>query len=333
MPAHAPKLKTFSRLADGRRVPSEYEIVSSQLHYHFPNSFELSDDNPVSAWVYKYREGAEVKCENWEKFADPRRTTYRGYNGLQDDKETLVDGLLAEIDDSGYDDKLSAEWIDFLHHWYGPLRYAAHGLEMHSAYLGTMAPASRVTNCCAFQAADEMRRLQRIAYRSVQLNQHRGGVDPAAHRGFWEDAEAFQPLRKLIEEALVVYDWGQSFAILDLVIKPRIDPLINEQFAGALAAANGGTILREIHYSFNEDAKWHRAWASDLCRMIVSDTPANAELLQGYVDKWTPAADEAINALAGVLSDAPNGIESAASAISQAAGERVTEVLAAPVAA
>ncbi len=331
MAAHAPKLKTFSRLADGRRVPSEYEIVSSQLHYHFPHKFELSQENPVSKWYYQYREGSPLKCENWETFADPRRTTYRGYNGLQDDKETLVDGLLAEIDDSGYDDKLSQEWIDFLHHWYGPLRYAAHGLEMMSAYVGQMAPASRVTNCSTFQAADEMRRLQRIAYRSVQLNQHRGGCDPAAHRGFWEDAEAFQPLRKLLEEALIAYDFGESFTALHLVIKPRIDPLINEQMCGELAAANTDTILREIHYSFNEDSKWHRRWSTDLARAVIADTAGNADQMNEWIDKWKDAGDEAVTALAGVLSDAPNGIDGAAvaSAINEAATAHAKEATAA----
>lgn len=335
MPAHAPKLKTFSRLSGGRRVPSEYEIVSSQLHYHFPNKFELSDTNPVSQWYYKHREGSTLKCEDWEIFADPRRTTYRGYNGLQDDKETLVDGLLAEIDDSGYDDKLSTDWIDFLHHWYAPLRYAAHGLEMLSAYVGQMSPASRATNCSTFQASDEMRRLQRIAYRSVQLNQHRGGCDPAEHRGFWEDAEPFQPLRKLLEEALVAYDYGEALAVLHLVIKPRIDPLINEQLAGELAAANTDTILREIHFSFNEDAKWHRQWSSELVRAVIADTASNADQLNEWVDKWKGAGDEAVTALAGVLTDAPNGIDGAtvAEAINTAAAARVEDITAAMAAA
>src|SRR6185437_12668511 len=112
------------------------------------------------------------------------------------------------------------------------------GLQMLAAYVAHMAPASRITNCAAFQSADELRRVQRIAYRTVQLNtgQLRGPPSEREvtrrHQAAWEDAEAFQPLRELIERALVAYDWGEAFTVTNLVIKPRIDRLVNQEIAG-----------------------------------------------------------------------------------------------------
>ena len=44
------KLKSYSMLGAKRRLPSEYELTSSKLHYHYPRNFELSDENPVSMW-------------------------------------------------------------------------------------------------------------------------------------------------------------------------------------------------------------------------------------------------------------------------------------------
>ncbi|MDQ1489332.1 MAG: toluene monooxygenase system protein, partial [Actinomycetota bacterium] len=101
------KRKTYSRLETGRRLPTEYEIVSSDLHYHYPANFELGPDNPVIAWYYEHREGSPLQATNWEAFGDPRRTTYRAYNELQDAREDVIDCLLREIDDTGYDDRLS----------------------------------------------------------------------------------------------------------------------------------------------------------------------------------------------------------------------------------
>ena len=40
---------------------------------------------------------------------------------------------------------------------------------MLAAYIGKMAPSSRITIAASFQAADEMRRVQRLAYRMRQL--------------------------------------------------------------------------------------------------------------------------------------------------------------------
>ena len=57
------------------------------------------------------------------------------------------------------------------------------------------------------------------AYRVRQLQ--------LASPGFAEDSQArwehdplWQPLRKVIELLLVVYDWGESFVALNLVLKP-----------------------------------------------------------------------------------------------------------------
>jgi len=305
-PPRPPSRKTYSRMATERRIPSEYEIVSSDLHYNYPHRFELAGDNPVIAWYDRYREGSLLRAQNWEVFADPRRTTYHGYNELQDRKEDVVDGLLREIDETGYDQRLSDAWVEFLDQCYAPLRYPAHGLQMLAAYIAQMAPASRITNCAAFQAADEMRRLQRIAYRSAQLADHRPGVDLARHRQVWEDAEAFQPLRELIERALLTYDWGEAFIVTNVVIKPQLDRLINEELAGRLAAANGDPILQSIHFSLQEDARWHVAWTAALVDVAIADTPINDEQISQWIDRWRPLASHATEALAAVAMSAPS---------------------------
>ena len=153
-------MKTYSRLQNGRRRLSEYEIVSTDLHYNYPSKFELGDGSSVNRWYAKYREGSDLVVGDWDEFRDPRATTYRAYCLLQSEKEQAVDGLLNEIDDMGYDDTLDEGWLLFLHDHYFPLRFPLHGLEMLAAYVGQMAPSSRLTNCAAFQAADELRRLR-----------------------------------------------------------------------------------------------------------------------------------------------------------------------------
>jgi toluene monooxygenase system protein E len=305
-PRRPPGRKTYTRLAAGRRVPLEYELVSTDLHYNHPMKFELPAANPVVAWYYRYREGSALQARDWDQFSDPRRTTYRGYTQLQDGREDVVDGLLREVDDTAYDRNLRGEWVNFLDRWYSPLRFPGHGLQMLAAYVAQMAPASRVTNCAAFQAADELRRVQRIAYRTVQLS---GAPfeDEAGRRqqAAWEDAAAFQPLRELIERALVAYDWGEAFTVTNLVIKPRFDRLVNQEIAGALGTANGDPILTSIHFSLDEDARWHRAWTAALVRHLVDDTPGNAEVVSGWIDKWSPLAARALDALAGSMAEAP----------------------------
>src|SRR6201994_2494601 len=301
-----PGRKTYTRVAAERVVPSEYELVSTDLHYNHPMRFELAAANPVVAWYYRYREGSALRARDWEQFSDPRRTTYRAYTVLQDGREDVVDGLLREVDDTGYDRNLNQEWVRFLDRWYFPLRFPVHGLQMLAAYVAQMAPASRITNCAAFQSADEMRRVQRIAYRTVQLSGPPFEDEAAARqRAAWEEAAAFQPLRELIERALVAYDWGESFIVTNAVIKPRIDRLVNQDIAGTLATANGDPILTSIHFSLDEDAHWHREWTAALIRHILDDNAANTEVVSGWIEKWSPLASAALEAFADVTAEAP----------------------------
>jgi toluene monooxygenase system protein E len=301
-----PGRKTYTRLTTGRRIPTEYELMSTDLHYNYPRRFELPASNPVVDWYYRNREGSALQARDWDQFADPRSTTYRIYTQLQDGREDVVDGLLREIDETEYDARLDDEWVRFLDRWYSPLRFPVHGLQMLAAYVAQMAPSSRITNCASFQMGDEMRRVQRIAYRTVQLAGPPFDDEAAARqRAAWEEAAAFQPLRELIERALVAYDWGESFIVTNAVIKPRIDRLVNQDIAGTLATANGDPILTSIHFSLDEDAHWHREWTAALIRHIVDDNTANAEVVSGWIEKWSPLASEALEAFAEVTAEAP----------------------------
>ena len=299
-----PTRKTYSRLATSRRMPTEYEVVSTDLHYNYPDGFELTD-TPVTGWYRRHREGSKLCSTDWGSFADPRRTTYRSYTELQDRKEDVIDGLLRQIDDDGYDVELSDAWVNFVDCWYAPLRFPAHGLQMLAAYVAQMAPASRVTNCAAFQAADELRRLQRVAYRTAQLADSRSAVDVNRHRRDWEEADAYQPLRELIERALIAYDWGEALVVTNVVIKPHFDRLVNGELAGHLAATNDDPVLRHIHFSLDEDARWHREWSGGLIQSAIEDTPENADVISSWIDAWRPLASAATAALAGVMSTAP----------------------------
>lgn len=65
-------MRTYSRLQDGRRRLSEYEIVSTDVLYNYPSRFELRDPNPVFQWYQRYREGSALLVHDWSPFSDPR---------------------------------------------------------------------------------------------------------------------------------------------------------------------------------------------------------------------------------------------------------------------
>ena len=229
---------------------------------------------------------------------------YRTYNIQQDGQETYVLGLFDQFNARGHDAMLEPTWAGTLARLYTPQRYLVHALQMGSAYLSQMAPASTISNCATYQTADSLRWLTHTAYRTQELSltfKDTGfGRD---ERHYWEDDAAWQGWRALVERALVAWDWGESFVALNLVARPAMEEAVLRGLGDA-GRHNGDTLLGLLADAQLLDAQRHRRWAGTLVRMAL-EQPGNREVMAGWVARWQPLADAAIDAYAGALTDSP----------------------------
>jgi toluene monooxygenase system protein E len=289
--------KTYWHLLDARRLPSEYEIVSSRMLYYPQRGFEVNV--PASHWYARYQRGSPFACDDWERFADPRETTYAAYTARRARQEAHVDGVLESIHRTGHDATLPPTWRAALERLLPPLLYPWHGLQMVASYVGQMAPAGRIAIAALLQSADEMRRIQRIGYRIAQLRRTWPDFapDPKAQ---WLRDPAWQPLREAVERLLVAYDWGESLVALQLCVKPALDELVTTHLAN-VAQAHSDYPLAEILGSLRQDVSWHREWTRALLATACDDTPSTAAAVDEWVATWRPRALHAIARLADDL--------------------------------
>ena len=92
-----------------RKKPSEYEVVTAKLHFHYgrqPSPFELDPATPINAWYLKYREGSPLQTDDWEGFRDPHQLTYRLYVQRQDEREAYLSNLVDEFERHNHDASL-----------------------------------------------------------------------------------------------------------------------------------------------------------------------------------------------------------------------------------
>lgn len=284
--------KTYSLLAKLRRIPTEYEIATTAMLYYPKLGFEV--ETPLGNWYARYQKtpGRALVLDDWDEFVDPRATTYARYVELAAGKEAFVDGLWAYGEAGNYDARLADSWIAELESVMPVLRFPLHGLQMAAAYVGQMAPGGRVVAAAAFQAADEMRRITAIARRSCSLRKRKPDFG-AGSRRIWEDEPKWQPLRKLIEELLVAYDFAEALAALCLAVKPAFDELFFKTWAER-ALGHGDEILAKAYYSFSEDGAWHGAWSTELARLLRSRSQINAALLDEHTAFWSEKTREAL---------------------------------------
>ena len=310
-PAPLKPLKTWSHLAARRRKPSEYEIVSTNMHYTTDNPdapFELDPNFPMAQWFKQNRNASPLKHPDWNDFRDPAEIVYRTYNITQDGQETYVQGLLEQFSARGNDAMLERDWVLTLGRMYTPGRYLFHALQMGSAYLVQIAPASTISNCAAYQSADALRWLTHTAYRTKELSKTFSdiglGTDERSH---WERDPAWQGFRELVEKALVAWDWAESFTALNLITRPAVEAAALRGL-GRIGRQNGDTMLGLLTDAQLVDTQRHHRWAGALVKMAL-EQPGNAEVLSGWVSKWEPLADAAIDAYFAGLGDAAGAEE------------------------
>ena len=307
-------LKTWSHLAGRRRKPSEYEVVSVNLHYSTrPGSaapFELDPELFMNRWYIQHRDNSPLKHDDWNAFRDPDELIYRTYCLLQDGQETFVHGLFNQFNEREHDKALSPQWAGSLARLHTPARYLFHTVQMASAYLAQMGPSSTISIAAAFQGMDAFRWLSHSAYRAKELSltfPDKGfGV---AERGYWEDDPAWQGFRELMEKVLVAYDWAECFVALNLVAKPAIEEAVLRRMGDA-ARHHQDTLLGMLTDAQSIDAARHRRWSAALVRMVC-EKEGNTAVIRQWIDKWEPLADKAIEAYCAALPDVPDASASA----------------------
>ncbi|WP_236795587.1 toluene hydroxylase [Amycolatopsis sp. GM8] len=323
-----PRLRTWSAFGDIRKRPSEYEIVTHGTNWTLregrKSPLEGNPSSPGNLWISTYRDRSPLQAEDWHGFRDPDSHTYRSYVMLQDEQETRVNGLLEQYAAAGADAALSPRWRRTLSQAYTPVRYLLHGSQQVEAYLGYIAPSSYITNAAALSAADLLRRVTQISYRTRELQL----TDPdqgfaTGERRVWEESAAWQPARKAIELALIAYDWGEAFTALNLVLLPTLDDVLLRQF-GELARDNGDELTWLLTAYLRKDAERRARWSGALARYALAQRPENAEVLGKWVRKWSPRADAAADGLSTLLETLPEHGREAASVAAEAREARVS---------
>ena len=112
----------------------------------------------------------------------------------------------------------------------------------------------------------------------------------------------WQGFRKLVELGLATYDWGEHFVAMNLVARPAVEEAVLRGL-GQAARHNGDQLLGLLCDAQLLDADRHRRWTGALVKMAL-ETEGNREVLAGWLAKWAPLGNAAIDAYCGRLPDA-----------------------------
>jgi toluene monooxygenase system protein E len=302
--------RTYSAFGDVRKMPSEYEIVTNQMNWTMRQGrlapFEQNPSSPPNLWFLAYRENSPLQAGHWDGFRDPDALTYKAYVNLQAESESRAHGVLEAHAGASADSSLSPEQVTLLGRLFTPARYLYHGFQQVEAYVGYIAPSSYITNAAGLSAADFLRRVTTIAYRTRELqNAQPDSRIGSAERSLWEKHASWQPARKAVEYALVSYDWAEAFTALNLVLAPTLDDVLLTQL-GQVAKTNGDDLTWLLTSLLNADALRRNRWSRALADMAIAQRPNNHAVLAKWIKRWSALADDAAHGLGQLLETLPD---------------------------
>ena len=255
------------------------------------------------------------------RFTDPRQYFYTTYvaarTGLHDD----FGKTLSYLEERDLLARLPAGWQAVLSSVVVPLRHYESGAQLVSVAGARFAYGTSVEQCCSFAAFDRIGNAQMLSRVGLALG---GGArhELEAAKRMWVEGAHLQPLRRLVEEIMVLDDWAESLLAIDLVDSLAYPLLYRGLDEGALLGGAVAYSLLAQHFSawFADQRKWIDAlvatWAKD-----PEHGMANREVLGHVLQTWAGRAYAAVADLAAAVDshvpEAENSAALAATAESQ----------------
>ncbi|HJP72758.1 MAG TPA: phenol 2-monooxygenase [Pseudonocardiaceae bacterium] len=240
-------------------------------------------------------------------YTDPRNFYYTPYvtsrAALHDD----FGRTLAYLEDRELLVRLPEAWRGVLGSVVIPLRHYESAAQLVSVGGARFAYGTSLEQCCTFAAFDRIGNAQMLSRVGIALGAGTGDVLTTAKRE-WLDAGHLQPMRRLVEEIMVVEDWAEGLLAIDH-IDALLYPLV---YAGldepALLGGAGAYSLFAQHLSgwFADQRKWLDALVS-AWRGDPEHGAANTEHLTRIAETWQPRAAHAVDALQAVIDKRLNG--------------------------
>jgi hypothetical protein len=111
----------------------------------------------------------------------------------------------------------------------------------------------------------------------------------------------FQPLREYLERVCVLRDWGEVIVATNLVLEPLLQRVLYRTLSD-LGNAHSDSVLPHFAYSIYGDEERHWQWGAALAKMVNEESEENTLTTVEWVEKWTPLAIRAVEALGPVFS-------------------------------
>lgn len=278
--------KTWTWLSGRKRPPGEYEELSTGMQWASPSLMRTA----IGTWD----PDSTVLRADWNQFRDPAGLYYRTYVIGQDAVERSLDSVFAVAKEADFITGLDPVWRESLKGLVGAMSFAQWGIAMAQQHVQRFCLSPTIAQSSQLQVMDKLRNAERdLEWYDLLVGED---APEDAVRIEWTQSPAMQPLRKYIEEALIVADWAEVIVAINLALAGVLEPFLREVYIRG-GQAHHDFVTSALGSSIAKDSKRHVQWTDAFVKFSLAED-GNAVAIGDWLDHYLPAAVVAVAAVA-----------------------------------
>ncbi len=232
-----------------------------------------------------------IRMSNWYVLKDPRQFYYASWTITRARQQDAMESNFEFVESRGMIDLISAEVRQQVLSVLVPLRHAAWGANMNNSQICATGYGAAFTAPAMFHAMDNLGVAQYLTRLALAMS----GPDLLDEaKQAWMADPAWQPLRRYVEDTLVLQDPVELFMAQNLALDGLLYPLIYGTFIDDNIALKGGSAVAMLTAFMPE---WHDEsgrWVDAVVKTTASESDDNKALLTHWLRNWEERAASAL---------------------------------------
>ena len=288
-----PLRHTFDHIAErfGDKPASRYQEGSYNIQqesiFHYRPAWDA--DN-----VLFDKKRTKIVMKDWYALKDPRQYYYGSYTIARARQQEAAESSFEMIEERGLADMIPAELRQTALDVLVPMRHVEWGGNMGNSYITAYGYGTVITQPCLYHAMDHLGVAQYLTRIGLVL----GGpeaLDDAKEA--WMSGAQWQPMRRHVENLLVLQDWFEIFVAQNLVLEGLLNPMLYD-FLDADFSAKGGTAISMMTRFMAEWSAETAKWVDAQIKLAAAESPENKAQLSAWVAEYRAATLEALAPIA-----------------------------------
>lgn len=232
-----------------------------------------------------------IVMQDWYALKDPRQFYYSTYTLTRARQQETTEANFGFVETRGLADMLSDELRDVSLKVLVPLRHAAWGANQHNTFICGYGYGTTFTQPCMYHAMDNLGIAQYLSRLGLLLGDTEA-LD--AGKQAWLDDAAWQPLRRYVEDCLVIRDPFELFVAQNVALDGLLYPLVYERIVDDHISVRGGTAVAMLTQFMSDWFDETRKWVDAVLKVAAAESDANREVLQEWTRTWSDRAASAM---------------------------------------